>query len=306
MYNETVKFEFIESLDNDTTKIFATNFFGRTDRLFEQESGKDLAEMGYSEIVENFQKLSQITYTTVRTHLAILRKYLKWYNNNITEVDVTKINNMSTYDVDISLNLFKSLIKDEEELAGILSVLPQKDGYFEIPILLLSWSGITLSNILELKNNDVIFKDTFAFIRTTHKIYRITSAYIVNALKDYKFVKSSTRQHRGLWNVYPDDLGYFIKNMVQENARVIGNRVSATNVRKKIVQFNKLTPGWFKEVTVDKTLLSGKLNRLVETERRLGNVPIEILLTELGGKKALLQDVVALYNSYKKAFSIKL
>lgn len=304
MYNEAVKCEFIESLDQDVLKTFVKSFFNRTDRLFEQELGKDLAEMNDCEIVENFKKLPQTSYTTVRTHLAILRRYLKWYNNNISSIDMTGINKISMYDIDISGFLSKSIIKNEEELAGILSFLSSQDGYFEIPTLLLSWNGVTLSEILDLKNTDVVFKENYALIRTPIKTYKITSEYTIRSLLDYKSVKSSTRQHRGVWTVYPDDLGYFIKNMVQENAKIIGQRVSAANVRKKIAQYNRLLPEGFKEVTVDRVLLSGKLNRLVDIENKFGSVSPEILLTELGGKQSSLQEVTALYESYKRAFDI--
>jgi len=304
MYNEAVKCEFIESLDQDVLKQFVKSFFNRTDRLFEKKLGKDLAEMNDREIVDNFKKLPQISYATVRTHLAIVRKYLKWYNNNISPVDMTEINKISTYDIDISLCLSKVIIKDEKELEVSLSFLSAKDGYFEIPTLLLSWYGITLDEILDLKNTDVMLKENYALIRTPNKTYKITSEYTINCLSDYKFVKSSKRKHHGVWTVYPDDLGYFIKNMVQKNSKITGSRVLDKNVRKKITQYNRLLPKGFKEVTVDKVLLSGKLNRLVDFENKFGSIPQEVLLTELGGKQSSLKEVTALYESYKKAFDI--
>jgi len=306
MYNEAIKLEFIKSIHNEGTKKVAKSLFRRTGELCEFALDKDIALAGAQEILSVLERIGHLNYMTLRVDVYLLKRYTTWYDQHVHPIDLIGISSISAADVDLSKAFNAELIKDEDELIGILSFISASDGYFEVPVIFLSWIGLTLKEILNLKNEDIIFKNTSAFIQTHKKMVRTDSSRIVDALKEYKAVKSSIRAHRGDWIVYPDDLGLFIKNMITKDSKFLGRPVTEANVRKKIDMYNRNTPDNFKQITVDSVLLSGRLRRILEMEIATGKVLPETIVNELGIRLSLVNDGFAMYESYKKAFNIKL
>jgi len=306
MYNEAIKLEFIESIKNAGTKKVAKSLFRKTGAICESSLDKDIAVMEASEILGILEQIGHLNYMTLRVDVYLLKRYAKWYNQHVCTTDLSKISSLSAMDVDLSKAFNAGLIKDEDELMGVLSFIAASDGYFEIPVILMSWLGLTLEEILSLKNEDVIFKDNSVFMQTHRKMICTDSDRIVSALREYKSVKSSIRSHRGDWIVYPDDLGLFIKNMVTKDSKFLGRPVTTSIVRKKIEQYNRNIPGNMKQITVDNVLLSGRLHRILESEITTGKVLPETIVNELRIRLVLVNDGIAMYNSYKKAFDIKI
>ena len=93
--------------------------------------------------------------------------------------------------------------------------------------------------------------------------------------------------------------------MLFAGSKFTGIPLSINNVRKRITKYSNSLPTGFKEVTVDRTLLSGKLYRLAQMESMTGYIPPEVFRDELGGSIMYQRDNIALYEAYKKAFNIE-
>lgn len=305
MYNEAIKHDFIESIQNSGTKLYAKSLFRRISSI-ESDCNKDIAGMSKEEIINELSHMHLLNYASVRSTLSIIKRYVTWYNLNVQNIFLENILSISATDVDLSLSLREEVIKDEDELRAIMSFASASDGYFEVPIILLAWTGFTLSEILGLRNEDVVVRDNTAYVQTERKTTLIDSQYIVNALKEYKSVKSSIRMHRGDWIVYPDNIGYFVKNMITKDSKFAGRPLTADIVRKKIDMYNRMTPDGIKKISVDNTLLSGRLSRILESEIATGGISSEVVVNEMRIRMPLLNDYIALYDSYKRAFDIKI
>lgn len=306
MYNEVVKHRFIETFKNTGSKLYAKSLMRRLGELCESELDKEVAEMSKQEIIDGLSRIHYISYTSIRTDLYVLKKYFNWYNDNINPINVENALSISADDIDLSESLRAELVKDEDELVGILSFVTASEGYYEVPIILLAWCGLTLDEILKLKNEDVVFKDGSVFIQSDRKVLYIKSEKIINLLKDYKSTKSRVVECHGRREMFPDDIGFFIKNMLTVNSMFIGKPLSAANVRKKIDAYNRITPEHIKKITIDGVFLSGGMHRILESEIETGKISTEVVVNELRAKLRLANDAVNLYRAYKKAFDIKI
>lgn len=277
----------------------------RLDILCESELDKEVAEMSKREIIDGLSHIHYISYTSIRTDLYVLKKYFNWYNDNINSINVENVMSISAEDIDLSESLRAELVKDEDELLGILSFATASDGYYESPVSLLAWCGLTLDEILSLKNEDIVFKDDSVFIQSDRQVFHIQSDRIIGLLKDYRSTKSRIVECHGKRELFPDNLGFFIKNMVTENSKFIGKPLTAVTVRKKIDAYNRITPDNIKKITVDGVFLSGGMHRVLESEIETGKISTEVVVNELRAKLRLANDAVALYKAYKKAFGIE-
>lgn len=305
MYNEIVKQRFIETFKNKSSKLYAKSLMRRLDILCESELDKEVAEMSKREIIDGLSHIHYISYTSIRTDLYVLKKYFNWYNDNINSINVENVMSISAKDIDLSESLRAELVKDEDELLGILSFATASDGYYESPVSLLAWCGLTLDEILSLKNEDIVFKDDSVFIQSDRQVFHIQSDRIIGLLKDYRSTKSRIVECHGKRELFPDNLGFFIKNMVTENSKFIGKPLTAVTVRKKIDAYNRITPDNIKKITVDGVFLSGGMHRVLESEIETGKISTEVVVNELRAKLRLANDAVALYKAYKKAFGIE-
>lgn len=306
MYNEAIKSNFLESISNDGTRIVAKSFLGKFDEVCASKFGKDAVDMNRDEILEAMGGVGHLNYTTLRTDLYILSKYVEWFNNNVHEVSIENVASISVRDIDLSESFRAQLIRDEDELTALVGTEFAKDGYLEVPVIIFSWLGLTMNEIVKLKNEDVIFKDDCIFIQLNKNIIRVGSEKLIEPLRDYKLVKSSIRSHRGDWVVYPDDLGYFIKNMITKDSKFTGRPLSVSRIRKRMEQYNRCVINNNKQITIDNTLLSGRLHRILEAEISTGKVLPEVVASELNIKLNIVNDGIAMYEAYKKAFNIKI
>jgi len=305
MYNEAVKQRFIETFKNKGSKLYAISLMRRLAVLWESNLDKEVAEMSKREIIDGLSRIHYISYTSIRTDLYVLKKYFNWYNSNINQINVENAISISAEDIDLSESLRAELVKEEDELIGILSFTTANEGYYEIPVILLSWCGLTLDEILKLRNEDVIFKDGSVFVQSDRKVLYIRSEKIIDLLKDYRSTKSRVVECHGRRELFPDEIGFFIKNMVTVNSKFIGKPLTATAVRKKIDAYNRITPEHIKKITIDGVFLSGGMHRILENEIETGKISTEVVVNELRAKLRLANDAVNLYRAYKKAFDIK-
>lgn len=300
MYNEVVKQMYINRTENEKSIIALTNLFNRMETNIEIPLGRDLATIGNEKLKISLEEMGYLSYSTIRTEVGLLRDYINWYDNNVAPVEKL---DLLARDIDISEGIRRNIFKDEDELKASLSYLPVAEGYFEVPVLLLSWIGMELNDILNLKNEDLMFKEYGVFINTPKSVIDVKSEYIKNSLFEYSKVKTSTRKHRGIWIVNMDDLGYFIKNMVPANSRLCGKRLTPDTIRRKLFILNNMLPSNLKQVTITNVLLSGKLWRIKQEEDLIGKITEEIFLKEFKTKYGMIiNDMMEVYKYYKKVF----
>ena len=306
MYNEAIKQRFLESIDNNGTKTVAKCFLGKLDDTCKGKFDKDIVDMSRDEILDAIGGIGHLNYATIRMDLYLLSKYVEWYNKNIHGINLENFTSISVKDVDLSESYGNQLIKDEDELTALSVSAFAKDGYLEVPVIILSWLGLSMKEIMELKNEDVIFKDDCIFIQVGKNITKVNSPILMEPLKDYKSVKSSIRSHRGDWVVYPDDLGFFIKNMLTKDSKFTGRPLTISRVRKRIEQYNRSVISNDKQITLDNVFLSGALRRILESEISTGKILPEVVASELNIKLNMVNDGITMYETYKKAFNIKI
>jgi len=307
MYNESVKMRFVDTLGSDAFKRYAICLFNRFGDIAEDGANCDVADMSRESFIGFMEQFNYLTYHTIFSDLVILRKYFLWYNKNVHEIDSESLCSVTYKDIDLSESIRKQLLKNKEEVLEIVSHAPAEDGYFENPVLLLSWVGLTLKEILGLKNEDISFEDGYATVNSDKRIYIITSEEITSKLLDYKNVKRSTRARRHVdLDVYPDDLGYFIKSMQTLNSVFSGKRLVEGNIRKKVGAYVANLPDQFKRVTIDDVLLSGRMFRIYEYETKYNTDLNQKIINEMRIKKSALAEYLQLYKCYKKAFGLNI
>lgn len=305
MFNSEVKNKHLEIV-NKTSIVKIISLFQKLEKL-EDAMQKDFAAMNREEIISCIESFDYLSYATLRSDLVLLKNYVIWYNDNIEKVDIEIVENLLAKDFDLTNSIKKNLIKDENELRASLSFRKASEGYYEIPILCLSWLGLTPEVIVNLKNEDVYAKNGDVFVKTPNKTIMVKSEFIKTVLMEYSRVKTASRETKlssSYRYVFSDDMGYFIKYMYPPGSKFIGSRVSTKDISKKITQYNNIfVPDKFKKVNISEVLKAGRLYRIYEEEQKTGCLTPDIFINEFNNNaQTYLNDVIRLYQCYKKAF----
>lgn len=304
MYNQEIKTRYLNTICSEASRVSAERYLIRFSKQAEDPSGVDIGDMTQEEIKLCLESMNYYSFSTIRTDIYILKEYVRWYNKYIKLTDESPLDGLSARDIDLTKSFRRNLLKDERELVDVVSQLPIDEGHPEIPVLLLSWLGLEIDDIIALKNEDVYVLNNTMFVKTPiGGTIRIQNKYMHDALMEYSIVKSATRQHRSEWKVFSDDLGFFVKNMLPANSRIIGKRLTADMARKKVAHFYGSLSDDFKKASLSLVILSGRMHRIMMYEKANGNVPIEVFVSEFKSKLQVhLNDTMQQYEVYKKAF----
>lgn len=301
MYNVDRKREYLITISNENSRKAGKSLFNRIEDV-ELYYSQDIADLKANDLKHALGMMHYLSFATLRTDLSLLKDYIYWSNNNISPNDYNAIKVINAKDIDISEAICEELFKDEDELKASLSFWSASEGYFESPIACLSWIGLDIKQILNLKNEDVYIENGTMFVRIPDRTIQIESDYIYEVLLNYSKTKSATRKHRSDWVVFADDIGYFIKNFIP-SSKFAGRRMTPLLVRRKITKCNLTLPDGLKKITLNNILLSGRLNRIMLEKQKTGALSDSMFVNEFNKKEQrYINDIKRIYEYYEQVF----
>ena len=157
MYNQEIKERFLNDRDSAVPKKSASRIIGIFKDLadLEEKLGKDLVSFTPDEVDAAVSHLLIVETGTLRNILALLRKYAVWCSRTrVLPVADNGFLILTESDIDLAPNQRRMLFKDERVLLSALrQVMPFDEGRPEIPAMLLSWLGLSRTEIDLLKDD---------------------------------------------------------------------------------------------------------------------------------------------------------
>ena len=154
LYNNEIKEEYLNSFKNESTRHVYKNIFVKTLEIEKQE-GKDLYAFNLEELKDVLYTLNCTTSSSIRTYGTGLTSYLTWAINKGLRGNINPLlmfpNNWFENFVDRSKKLYFS----ESEINNIVDNLVNFQDAAIIQMLFEGVSGHELSELLNLKKNDV-------------------------------------------------------------------------------------------------------------------------------------------------------
>lgn len=156
---------------------------------------------------------------SLRTYIWQIKQYRIWYRK-YCGLEEEKGFNLSPAMVDIAPAVKAALYSGEEELIDILSVLPIDQGYFEHPVVWLTWLGLTLKEITELKDEDIFFDNQSVFIKVGDSVRVSRNNNIFNILSTYRNTKIGVRTHIQDYYVYPVKSSFLSRGFILKSIKI--------------------------------------------------------------------------------------
>ena len=302
MYNETVKLNYIASIEMQSVKDAIKSLFNKIGDKIEAPQDKEIASMSREVVIDGLERSGYQSVSTMRTEISHLTDYFDWYSKNVQVVD-ENIKTIIPSDISLVTSIRENLFGSVDEIGLSLISFPPDEGYYHAPICCLMWLGLEVDEILNLKNEDVFLIGADMFVRTPSKIIQVESKYVYDTLLEYSKSIYGVRTHYGDREVYADDIGYFIKSFLSKNSTRLGKRIKPINVRRKLAASNAQLNMGVKRVTETSVLTSGRLYRVREEERKNGSISMATFINEFKTTKDRpIRDAMSLYDFYKMAY----
>lgn len=241
MYNEDNKKLFIQEAKWKTATIpTVENYFN----LLEQTERKfdiDLSEMTGEQIFEAIKKANRETALDVVTLVNLMKRYCSWCyaeDPNRAPTDQVKfINEFDPLDYLDELIVFPACLDFENITSRISEVYSTTDGHLIWPAAVLAWIGLSVPEIINLKNEDIIWNKKQVnigqeFFQFNRKIYDI--------LKVYASTETGWREQNRVFQVSLIDVGYFLKPSVTKNSKKTPSQITSKQIAAAFTNFNLL------------------------------------------------------------------
>lgn len=178
MYNEKIKNEYLSTLPIATAKS-QKSYFQKIE-AYEKKLQKDILFFSNAEFGIMMQEIKGLSIGSSLYNLpGCIKRYGKWYSENYTPVDF-----QTAFTVDylkISPSYYKSPLELIEDIDSVIIDLTQEQGiplniiagYLKeirlrynvgIGIILLSWCGLTIDEIINLKSENVLKEENKIYI----------------------------------------------------------------------------------------------------------------------------------------------
>ena len=310
MYNREIKERFLDQITaggrNRNTSVKYLDAIG----LYEEEIGRDFAEMSFDEAIEAIRNIKIGTYDSATSVQGFVRNYVKWCEGNrvfgCVNPELKKIS--AKEDIDASRYLREMWFLDESDLINKMrTVRTFNDGYYEVVVLLFAWLGIGQDKILSIRPSDINLENRQLLLADGGVInFSEDIAYVIS---EYLNTTTSTRQHNGEPTVvYRDFYGPFISKFCKR-AELGNDPLTDSQIGSAISEMNQDfvsmgNPGCFKYTNVANC---GVARRIYELEQS----GVDVLSSknkELIFATARLDidryKIKWLFRNYKRAFNL--
>lgn len=313
MYNEEIKRRFLEEVaKNKTEKIHFSSLFNLS-YDFEQSSGMDIAEMSRNSVISCLERLGFDEVATVRAYVTVGNRYVDWCEANGYFSNIPHgFKGLSVDDVDISDAISKSFFRDELDLVSSIQMVHDlNSGYADAPVLALAWLGLTMKEILALRDSDVDLDNRCIHLLDGNVINGFSDT-IHDVLYRYSACRISSRDKGNVTQEVIKDLSVdsFIKKMLTRGSKFFGRKISQVQVKGQldmlVEKYEQL--GFPRRHNFSNAWRSGRFYALHQAEQSgldvfdFNNRPA---VEQIFRHKKNYHDTIKMYRWYKKAFSLE-
>lgn len=241
MYNEELKRRFFKEIKWSAATIRGNLYWFEELSKTESQLDKDIGQMTYDELeqaIKNLKKTSALDlYETTYT----IKQYVEWYGSLVDD----GLDSQRQY----FIKMFDPLEKADEliefppcmtfsQIESMISEIYSKtDGFLMWPIFVLTWIGLSVSEIVNLKQEN--FNWHSKQIKIGDQIFQFDrSAYDI--LKIYASTETGWRKQNRVFQVYLIDTGYFLKPALTKNSKKTPSQITAKIIASSITAFNNL------------------------------------------------------------------
>ena len=313
MYNEEIKRRFLEEVArNKAEKIHFSSVFNAFCR-FEQSFRADISEMTKGVVVDCLERLCLDETGTVRTYITVGNKYTDWCETNRCFTNIPHgFKGLSVDDVDISDAISKSFFRDELDLVSSIQMVHDlNSGYADAPVLALAWLGLTMKEILALRDSDVDLDNRCIHLLDGSVINGFSDT-VHDVLYRYSACRISSRDKGNVTQEVVKDMSVnsFIKKMLTRGSKFFGRKISQVQVKGQldmlVEKYEQL--GFPRRHNFSNAWRSGRFYALHQAEQSgldvfdFNNRPA---VEQIFRHKKNYHDTIKMYRWYKKAFSLE-
>ena len=313
MYNEEIKRRFLEEMArNKAEKIHFSSVFNAFCR-FEQSFRADISEMTKGVVVNCLERLCLDETGTVRTYITVGNKYTDWCEANGYFSNIPHgFKGLSVDDVDISDAISKSFFRDELDLVSSIQMVHDlNSGYADAPVLALAWLGLTMKEVLALRDSDVDLDNRCIHLLDGSMINGFSDT-IHDVLYRYSVCRISSRDKGNVTQEVVKDMSVdsFIKKMLTRGSKFFGRKISQVQVKGQldmlVEKYEQL--GFPRRHNFSNAWRSGRFYALYRAEQSglgvfdFNNRPA---VEQIFRHKKNYHDTIKMYRWYKKAFSLE-
>lgn len=313
MYNEEIKKRFLKEYKNAKIGGIRTAFenFSKYEKLH----NLDLAELDRKGAVEAIESIKPEETRTVSGFITALRNYTEFCEDNKLFSNIPRgFFAITIDDIDLSKSLASVLFKDESELIDSIRLVHGfESGFVDVPVLALTWLGLSKDEIIALRDNDVNLEDRIITGGDGSILAMGFSDQIAEVLFLYRKCQISERGKDYTSMVVRKDnsVNSFLKKMLPENSKKFGKEFTKVQIDAHVnslaTKYEQL--GHPRRHSISNVWRSGRLRQLYIIEQQNG---IDVtakenkeLLRDVFRNKKNYYDAIRMYKWYKKAFCLE-
>lgn len=241
MYNEEIKQQFFKEKKWATATIKGNLFYfdvlGQTESYY----SKDLGEMTLEELKNAIKSLHRTTALDLLETTYMIKQYLEWYDSiakdQLSHQRKIFIDSFDPLECAEELIEFPECLTFSQIVTMVDEVYSRTDGFLIWPIIVLSWIGLSVSEIVNLKEND--FKWHSKQIKVGDQIFQFDrEAYDI--LKIYLSTETGWRKQNRVFQVRLIDVGYYLKPTLTKNSKKTPSQITSKNIAAAFTAFNDL------------------------------------------------------------------
>lgn len=313
MYNEEIKRRFLEEAIGKTDEKRRSLGVLNVLSSFESSKGMDVAEMSRPMVVSCLKAMQLDEVGTVRAYITAGNKYTDWCETNGYFLDTPHgFKGLSVDDVDISDAISKSFFRDELDLVSSIQMVHDlNSGYADAPVLALAWLGLTMKEILALRDSDVDLDDRCIHLLDGSVINGFSDT-IHDMLYRYSACRISSRDKGNVTQEVIKDLSVdsFIKKMLTRGSKFFGQEYKEYQLRDQLTSLSDKfeSMGFQRRHSHSNAWRSGRFYTLYRAEQSgldvfdFNNRPA---VEQIFRHKKNYHDTIKMYRWYKKAFSLE-
>lgn len=286
-----------------------------------EENGLDVLTASRPAIVSRLNEMGYILYTTVGWSLSALTAYANWYDASVAPIPQCAVQGINRLEVDISGGVKKQLYQSLQEIKDLLVKWNPNEGYFDLPVAVLLWNGLSIDEILELRKGDISIESEqmYATVGTTRfNIENDNNSVAHDTLAIYANTSFSSRYHNGMTEVFADENGRLIRKFLPKGAPLkFKTPVTKKDVQNRLAAVSAiLSENGNKPISIMKIELSGRLYRMFRLEQSVWELQDSDIgeicrMNKRSENRSSISSKVAIvnmrrtYEAYQKAFRLK-
>lgn len=166
MYNAEVKKSFLNTIVNENSYKTCVTVFNKIEEM-ESTFGKDICEMSVDEIMVVLDLNTGTRFTNGIQMISILKSYVDWCIQNGKIVGENNFEKIDYKEIDQSMSMKNSYLKDEQEFEDICAVIFKKDAYYyegvqiprELALRLCFYAEMDTKEIVLIEKEQVDFEN---------------------------------------------------------------------------------------------------------------------------------------------------